>query len=222
VITDSSAKLKAQSGCTLSDAHQATCPSSSVKGLYVSTGDLDDSVSLQSLTSAMVLCGSGTDSLNTPNTSVSQSECELVSTPPVTTPAPSPPAAPPSPVLPPVTIGQPVATMTKDGSVPLTLNCSATAASRCTGTLLFELPKKASKSEVGASRRGAPNILGREKLSIAKGKKRKVKVAMTGKGRGMINRRKKLKVTAKLKIKQGGKTNTTTQSLTIKAPRRHR
>jgi hypothetical protein len=42
---------------------------------------------------------------------------------------------------------------------------------------------------------------------------------MTGKGRGMVKRRTRLKVTAKLVIKQGNKTTTTTQPLTIKAPR---
>jgi hypothetical protein len=62
-------------------------------------------------------------------------------------------------------------------------------------------------------------ILGRERLSVDKGKKRKVKVSMTGKGRSMVQRRKKLKVTAKLVVNQGGKTHVSTTSLTIKAPR---
>jgi hypothetical protein len=220
LISDPAATITAQYGCTLTDAHHATCSSAYVKGLYISTNDLDDSISLQSQTPAWVNCGTGTDSLNTPSTSVSPSGCELVNVPPAS--APPPPAAAPTPVLPPLSIGQPVATMTPKGSVPLTLTCSDSATDRCVGTLILELPKKATKSGVTTSRRGAPNILGKEKLSIAKGKKRKVKVAMTGKGRGMVKRRKKLRVTARLKIKQGGETTTTTQSLTINAPRHRR
>ena len=84
---------------------------------------------------------------------------------------------------------------------------------------MLELPQKV-KAQVGAARRGAPNILGREKLTVNNGKKRKVKISMTGKGRSMVKRSKKLKVTAKLKITQGGKTTASTQSLTIRAPRR--
>ena len=81
---------------------------------------------------------------------------------------------------------------------------------------------KLKAGQVGAARRGAPNILGHEKITVARGKKRRVTISMTGKGRSMVKRSKKLKVTAKLKIKQNGKRTTTTQPLTIRAPRRHR
>jgi hypothetical protein len=219
-VTDTAANLTASYGCTLKSANQATCLGSYVKSLYVNTGDGDDKLSLQSMTSSYVNCGTGTDTLNTPNTTAKVSYCELVNAPaaiPPATPAPTPPVAP----LPPLAIGQETARMTQGGDVPLTLNCAATAASRCTGTIVFELPKKAKSSGVTASRRGAPNILGKDRFSVAQGKRRKVKISMTSKGRGMVKRRKRLRVTAKLKVKQGGKTRTTTQSLTIKAPRRH-
>jgi hypothetical protein len=220
-LSDTGATLSAQYGCTLTDAHHATCGGQYVHWLYVSTADGDDTLSLQSMTSAYVDCGQGTDTLNTPNTTAKVSYCELVNAPAATTPpttTPTPPAVTP----PPLSIAQPVATMTAGGDVPLTLACSATAASRCTGTIVFSLPKKASKSDVGMSRRGAPNILGKDKFSVAQGKKRKVKISMTGKGRGMVKHRGRLRVTATLKVKQDGKTTTSTQSLTIKAPRRHR
>lgn len=218
-LSDSVATLSTQSGCTLVDAHHATCPGTYVKWLYVTTSDGDDTLSLQSMTWTFVDCGTGTDTLNTPNTAASVRNCELVNAPPAAPPAaPTPPAVTP----PPLSIGQPAATMTQGGDVPLTLSCSATATSRCTGTIVLELPTKASKSEVGAARRGAPNILGKDKFSVAQGKKRKVSISMTGKGRGMVKRRGKLRVTAKLKVKQGGKTTVLTQSLTIKAPRHHR
>jgi hypothetical protein len=219
-VTDAGATLSAQFGCTLSDTHHATCSGKYVRWLYVKTGDGDDTLSLQSMTSAFVDCGDGTDTLNTPNTLAKVSYCELVNAPAATTPPATTP--PPAAVTPPaLTIGQPVATMSTGGEVPLTLACSATAASRCTGTITFSLPKKASKSDVGMARRGAPNILGKDKFSVAQGKRRKVKISMTGKGRGMVKHRGKLRVTATLKIKQGGATTSSTQSLTIKAPRRH-
>jgi hypothetical protein len=216
-LSDPNATLSAQSGCTLSDAHHATCSGTDVRWLYVRTDDGDDSLSLQSMTAAYVDCGTGTDTVITPNTTANLSYCELLN--PQAAAPPAPPAPPVAPPVPPLAIGQGVATMTKGGDVPLTLSCSATAASRCTGTIVFEVTT-ASKSGVHAARRGAPNILGKERFSVARGKKRKVKVSMTGKGRGLVKRRKRLRVTAKLKIKQGGNVVTRTQSLTIKAPRR--
>lgn len=218
-LVDPGATMTAKYGCTLVDAHHASCTSNNVRWLYIKTNDGDDAVSLQAMTSASVDCGAGTDSLNTPNTTAKVSNCEVVNAPPPAPPATTPLPDPPTAIAPPLSIGGSVATMTRSGKVPLKLSCSAAAASPCVGTLVFELPKKARKSEAGVSRRGAPNILGRQKLSIAQGKKRKVNVSMTGKGRGKVNRRKRLRVTAKLKVKQGGKTITTTQSLTIKAPR---
>jgi hypothetical protein len=218
-LSDSVATLSTQSGCTLVDAHHATCPGTYVKWLYVTTSDGDDTLSLQSMTWTFVDCGTGTDTLNTPNTAANVRNCELVNAPPAAPPAaPTPPAVTP----PPLSIGQPAATMSQGGDVPLTLSCAATATSPCTGTIVFELPTKASKREVGAARRGAPNILGKDKFSVAQGKKRKVSISMTSKGRGMVKRRGKLRVTAKLKVKQSGKTTVLTQSLTIKAPRHHR
>jgi hypothetical protein len=220
-LSDTVATLTAQSGCTLTDAHHASCSAHSASWLYVNTGDGDDTLSLQSLTPAWVDCGTGTDRLNTPNTAAKPYNCELINAPVAETP-PAVPTTPPTTTPPPLSIGQPFATMTSGGEVPLTLSCSATATSRCTGTIAFSLPKKASKSEVAAARRGAPNILGKDKFSVAQGKKRKVKISMTGKGRSMVKRRGKLRVTATIKVKQGGKTTTSRQSLTIKAPRHHR
>jgi hypothetical protein len=214
-FSDSSATLTAQYGCTVTDAHTATCASKYVHSLYIKTSDMDDNVTLQLATIPTSMdCGTGNDSLTTPNPNTKPVDCEYINAPPAAPVAP-PTVTPPSP--PPLSIVQTVATMTRRGSVPLTLDCSATGAGRCTGTLTFELVAK--KGQVGTSRRGAPNILGRERLAVAKGKKRKVTVSMTSKGRGMVKRKKKLKVIAKLKIKQAGKTTTSTQSLTIKAPR---
>ena len=210
-LSDSVATLSAGYGCTLVDGHHATCPGKYVKWLYVNTGDGDDSLSLQSMTWGYVDCGTGTDTLITPNTTAKVSNCELVN-PPAPAPAPAPPAVTP----PPLAIGQSVATMTLGGDVPLRLSCSSTATSPCTGTIVFVLPKKAK------TRRGAPNILGKEKFSVAQGKRRKVKISMTGRGRGLVKRRGRLHVTATLTVKQGGKTTTSTQTLTIKAPRHHR
>jgi hypothetical protein len=220
LISDPSASLKAYFGCTVIDIHGATCPSKYVTSLYVKTGDLDDTVSLQPPIPAMLDCGEGTDVLRTPSTSVKQVNCEYVNPPYVNPPATptTPPAVIPV-VPPPLSIERHVTTMTARGDVPLVVSCSADAASPCTGTLVLELPQKV-KGQVGAARRGAPNILGREKLTVNNGKKRKVNISMTGRGRKMVKRRKKLHVTAKLVIKQGEKTTTTTQSLTIKAPRK--
>jgi hypothetical protein len=214
VISDPSAPLKAQYGCKVIDIHGATCPSKYVKWLYLKTGDLDDTVSVQPLIATMLDCGTGNDVLRTPSTNVKATNCEYVNPPA----APTPPPALTPVVPPPLSIERDVTTMTASGKVPLTVSCSADVASPCTGTLVLELPRKV-KAQVGAARRGAPNILGREKLTVNNGKKRKVKISMTGKGRKLVKRRKKLHVTAKLVIKQGDKTTTTTQSLTIKAPR---
>jgi hypothetical protein len=216
VISDPDVTLVSDKGCTLVNSHSVTCSGKVVSWLYVKTGDLDDTVSLQPLTTAMVDCGLGTDTLRTPSPNAKPAGCEYVNPPAATVPV-TPPAV--TPVPPPLSIVQPVATMTPGGSVPLTLDCSAAAEGPCTGTLVFILRPKASKSQVGASRRGAPNIVGREKITVDRGKKRKVKVSMTGKGRGMVKRRKRLKVTAKLQVKQAGQTTTSTQTLTIKAPR---
>jgi hypothetical protein len=218
-VSDTAANLTASFGCSLVDLHHASCAGTYVKWLYLKTSDGDDTLSLQSMTPGYVDCGTGTDTLSTPNTTAKVVNCESVNAPATAPPSVPTPPAPTPPLL---SIAQPVATMTTGGDVPLTLACSATAASPCTGTIVFKLPTKASKSDVGMSRRGAPNILGKDKFSIAQGKKRKVKVSMNGKGRGMVTRRTKLRVTATLKVKQGGKTTTSTQSLTIKAPRRHR
>ena len=216
VISDPNVTLVPDNGCTLVDSHSAICSGNVVNWLYVKTGDLDDTVSLPALTAATVDCGVGTDTLRTPSPKAKPTGCEYVNPPAATVPV-TPPAV--APVPPPLSIVQPVATMTPRGSVPLTLNCSAAAEGPCTGTLVFILRPKANKSQVGASRRGAPNIVGREKITVDRGKKRKVKVSMTGKGRGMVKRRKRLKVTAKLQVKQAGQTTNSTQTLTIKAPR---
>jgi hypothetical protein len=214
VFSDPNATITAQYGCTVTDAHHATCASKYVKSLYLKTSDGDDVVAIQSPLIATYLdCGTGTDSLNTADPNVKPVNCEYINAPPA---APvDPPAVTPTP--PPLTIAQPSATMTKRGSVPLTLSCSG--AGPCTGTITFELPATAAKGGVVTSRRGAPNILGRERLTVNRGKKRTVKISMTGKGRSMVKHAKKLKVTAKLKIRQGGKTTTSRQSLTIRAPR---
>jgi hypothetical protein len=215
---DPNATITAQFGCTVINSHLATCASNYVKSLYLRTIDGDDTGSILPPVIATYLdCGTGTDSVNTPNPNTNPINCESINAPPA---PPADPVDPPTvtPPPPPLTIAQPSATMTKNGSVPLTLSCSAAAASRCTGTITFELPATSAKGRVMTSRRGAPNILGRERLTVDKGKKRKVKISMTGKGRSMVKRAKKLKVTAKLKVRQGGKTTTSTQSLTIKAP----
>jgi hypothetical protein len=216
VISDPNVTLVPDKGCTLINGHDAICSGKVVNWLYVKTGDLDDTISLQPLAAAMIDCGLGNDTLLTPSPNAKPTGCESVNPPPATAPVTPPTVAP---VPPPLSIAQPVATMTPRGSVPLTLDCSATAEGPCTGTLLFILPPKAKKSQVGASRRGAPNIVGRQRITVERGKKRKVKVSMTGKGRGMVKRRKRLKVTANLQVKQAGKTTTTSQTLTIKAPR---
>jgi hypothetical protein len=212
VISDPAANVSPGYGCTAIDVHGVSCPSKYVSGLYLKTGDLNDTISLLSLTPATVDCGDGTDALNTPSANARPTNCENINVP--ATPPATPPVAPPA--LPPVSIGQSVATMTAGGQVPLTLSCSAAAP--CTGTLVLERVKTAKSSGATASRRGAPNILGKEKLSLAQGKKRRVTVSMSSAGRRMVKRHRKLRVTAKLTITQGGKTTTTTQSLTIKAP----
>jgi hypothetical protein len=220
-VSDSGATLSGQYGCTLVDAHYATCPGQYVKWLYVKTSDGDDTLSLQTTTWAWVDCGTGTDKLDTPNTTANVVNCELVNAPPPATtppPAPTPPAVTPAPLA----IGRSEATMTQHGDVPLTLSCASTATSPCSGTIVLVLPKRAKTSGVSMSRRGAPNILGKDKFSVAQGKRGKVHISMTGRGRGLVKRRGRLRVTAKLKVKQGGKTTTSTQTLTIKAPRRHR
>jgi hypothetical protein len=223
VFSDPGATLTAQYGCTVTDAHRATCASQYVNSLYVNTGDANDTISFQpALVPAGIDCGAGTDSLNTSDPNATPTNCEYINAPPPSAPGAPPAVTPPPPVTapPPLSILQPVATMTEKGSVPLTLSCSDSAEGRCTGSLVLALPTTLKQRQVGASRRGAPNILGREKITVARGKKRTVKVSMTGKGRSMVKRSKKLKVTAKLKITQGGKTTASTQSLTIRAPRR--
>jgi hypothetical protein len=216
VISDPNANITARFGCTVVDAHKVTCTSKRVRWLYVKTNDLNDTVSFQpAVIPASIDCGAGIDSLNTSDPNTKPANCEYINAPAAA------PVVPPTidPVPPPLSIAQPVATMTKRGSVPLTVSCSAAAATRCTGTLIFVLPAKPKAGQAGASRRGAPNILGREKLSVDRGKKRKVKVSMSSKGKSMVKRSKRLKVTAKLVIKQGGETHISTQSLTIRAPR---
>jgi hypothetical protein len=212
-FADAAAPLNVGYGCTLTDPNHASCLGKYVRWLYVNTGDGDDKVSLQSMGYAWVDCGTGNDTLITPNTAARVNNCELVN-------PPAPPPATPV-VTPPLSIGQTVATMSQSGVVPLTLSCSSSATSACTGTIVFVLPN-AKTSGVSMSRRGAPNILGKDKFSVAEGKRRKVHISMTAGGRSLVKRRGRLRVTAKLMIKQGGKTRTSTQTLTIRAPRRHR
>ena len=215
LISDPNATLTTDKSCKLINSHTVSCSSKYAKLIYVKTNDLDDVVQVQPLTTAMIDCGLGTDTLVTPSPNVKPTGCEQVNPPPpapVTPPTVTPPA-------PPLSIVQPVSTMTRRGSVPLTLSCSAEAGGACTGTLVFILLKNAKKSGVHTARRGAPNIIGREKIIVRRGKKRKVKVSMTGKGRRAVKRKKRLKVTAKLTVTQGGQTTTTTQRVTIKAPR---
>ena len=215
VFSDPNATVTAQYGCVATDAHHATCASKYVKSLYVNTGDGNDKVSFQPpAVSAAIDCGAGTDSLNTPDPNTKPANCEYINAPaqsPVTPPTIAPPG--------PLSIIQSVATMSKKGSVPLTVSCSADAGGSCTGTVVFEVPAKVKAGQVAAARRGAPNILGHEKIAVKRGKKRRVTMAMTAKGRSMVKRSKSLKVTAKLKIKQNGKRTTTSQPLTIRAPR---
>jgi hypothetical protein len=215
LVSDPKATLKTDKSCKPIDSHNVSCFSKYAKLIYVKTDDLDDSVSLQPLTSAMVDCGLGNDTLVTASPNVNPAGCEQINPPappvPVTPPTVTPPA-------PPLSIVQPVSTMTRRGNVPVTVSCSAEAGGACTGTLVFILPA-AQKSGVHAARRGAPNIVGRERIIVRRGKKRQVKVSMTGKGRRAVKRRKRVKVNAKLTVTQNGRTTTSTQQLTIKAPR---
>jgi hypothetical protein len=208
VLADSSAAITPQNGCTATDVHHAVCASKYVRYVYIKTGDANDTIAFQpTQIPATIDCGAGTDTLVTPDPNAKPVNCEYVN-PPVATP--EPPA--------PLSIVQPVATMTKRGKVPLTVSCSAAATTACIGTLTFELPAQPKKGRAGASRRGAPNILGHQKLTVQKGKRRRVRIAMTGRGRSMVKRRRKLRVIAQLTVTEGGKTHVSTQSLTIKAP----
>jgi hypothetical protein len=65
-----------------------------------------------------------------------------------------------------------------------------------------------------------PGVATGDLAGVQDGRKDLAAVSMTGKDRSMVKRSRKLKVTAKLKITQGGKTTASTQSLTIRAPRR--
>jgi hypothetical protein len=214
LFSDPNATVTAQYGCVATDAHHATCASKYVNSLYVNTGDGNDKITFQPATvSAFIDCGAGTDSLNTPDPNTKPANCEYINAPaqsPVNPPTLTPPG--------PLSILQPVTTMTPKGSVPLTVGCDAATGGSCTGTITLELPAKVN-DQVAAARRGAPNILGREKITVSRGKKRRVTMSMSARGRSMVKRNKKLKVTAKLKIKQHGKRTTTTQQLTIRAPR---
>jgi len=215
LFSDPNATVTAQYGCVATDAHHATCASKYVKYLYVNTGDGDDQISFQPATvPATIECGTGTDSLNTPDPNTKPANCEYIN-PPAQSPVAPPTITPPGPL----SILHPVTTMTRRGSVPLTLGCDAATGGRCTGTITLEVLPKLKAGQVGAARRGAPNILGHEKITVSRGKKRRVTMSMTAKGRSMVKRSKKLKVTAKLKIKQNGKRTTTSQTLTIRAPR---
>jgi len=220
VFSDPNATITAQYGCVATDAHHVTCASKYVKSLYVNTGDGNDKISFEPATaSAWIDCGAGTDSLNTPDPNTKPANCEYINAPaqspvsPVSPPIISPPG--------PLSIVQSVATMSQKGSVPLTISCSADASGSCTGTIILEVPANVKAGQVAAARRGAPNILGREKVAVRRGKKRRVTMSMTSKGRSMVKRNKNLKVTAKLKIKQNGKRTTTSQPLTIRTRRHH-
>ena len=221
-VSDPVANITAQyGGCTVSDAHHVTCPSTYVKWIYVSTSDLDDTVAIQTATPATVNCGTGTDSVTSVVTSsdyLAPSNCESVNAP-----AAAPPPAPPAPPVlsAPLLIGKTSATMSPAGKVSLPLSCDQAASGDCTGTLVIKLAHStAGKSDVTASRRGAPNILGRKEISLAKGKKKNVNVSMSSRGRGFVTRHRRVRTTVVIKLQQGGKVSTSSQALTIKAPRK--
>jgi hypothetical protein len=223
-ISDPGATINAQTGCSLTDSHHASCAVTGVKWIYVSSADLDDVITLQAPTPAWVDCGQGSDSVTSAtamNEYLWTANCELVNAPP---PVAAPPTSSPGaslPAAPPLVIQNPVATMTSAGSVPIPLSCASSAGADCTGTIIFELPPtRASGSSVTTSRRGAPNILGKKEISLARGKKKRVTVSMTSRGRGLVKRHRRLRVTARIELKQGGVVTTSTQTLTIRAPRR--
>ncbi len=208
-FADPTATISPQYGCTATDVHHAVCPSGYVRYVYIKTGDSNDTIDFQpTQIQASIDCGGGIDTLLTPDPNAKPVNCEYV----------NPPAAPAPEAPAPLSIVQPVTTMTKAGKVPLTLGCSTAATTPCVGTITFELPK-AKKSQVVASRRGGPNILGHQKITVQRGKRRRVKVAMTGKGRRLVKRHRKLAVIARLTVTEGGRTQDATQSLTINAPR---
>ena len=224
-ISDPGVNITAQSGCTLADSHHASCGSTGVKWIYVSAGDLNDIVALQAPTPAYVNCGTGTDSVTSAVTAgqyLWQMYCESVNAPPAASPPPAPAPPAPTPAAP-LAIEGTVTTMTTGGSVPVSLGCSASATENCTGTLVLELPAKAASGRSAlASRRGAPNILGKKEISLVKGRKRQVHVAMTSRARGLVKRKRRLQVRAVIKLKNGGTVSTSSQALTIRAPsKRH-
>jgi hypothetical protein len=224
-ISDPAANMTAQYGCTISDAHHASCSSTYVKHIYVSTGDLDDTIAVQASTPAYVNCGTGSDTVTSTVTTsdyLTPTGCESVNAPVASPPTPAP-VNPPSPLAAPLVIGTTVTTMSTTGIVSLPLLCDAGANAACTGTLVIQLAKtSAGKSDATASRRGAPNILGRKEISLAKGGKKKVNVSMSSRGRGFVKRHRRVHTTVVIKLKQGGAVTTNRQALTIKAPSRKR
>jgi hypothetical protein len=111
--------------------------------------------------------------------------------------------------------------MSQDGKVSLPLSCDQGASTDCTGTIVIKVAgASAGKSDVTASRRGAPNILGRKEISLAKGKKKNVSVSMSSRGRGFVTRHRRVRTTVVIQLKQGGTMSTSSQALTIKAPRK--
>ena len=133
-VSDPNANITAMYGCTLADPHKATCASKWVRSVYIKTNDLNDTISFQpAVIGASIDCGAGADLLNTPDPNTKPANCEYIN-PPAAAPV-GPPTV--DPVPPPLSIAQPAATMTKRGSVPLTVSCSAAAASS-SGPISFD------------------------------------------------------------------------------------
>jgi hypothetical protein len=226
-VSDPAANMTAQYGCTTSDAHHASCPSTSVKHLYLSTGDLGDTIAVQAATPAYVNCGTGSDTVTSTVTTsdyLTPTGCESVNAPVASPATPTPsPVSPPSPLAAPLVIDTTVTTMSTTGTVSLPLVCDESANAPCTGTLVIQLAKKsAGKSDATASRRGAPNILGRKEISLAKGGKKKVNVSMSSRGRSFVKRHRRVHTKVVIRLKRGGVVTTNSQALTIKAPSRKR
>jgi hypothetical protein len=97
--------------------------------------------------------------------------------------------------------------------VPVPVTCEAT--STCTATLrLFQAAS--GTTAVAASR----SLLGARKVKIPAGKTVKVKVRLSKKGRALLRRKRRLSVTAELKLTADGRTTTSRRTYTIKRRRK--
>ena len=176
-------------------------------------------------------CGSEADTVTADPGDDADADCEDVDT--GATPAPAPAPVPdPAPAATAtatanasaskVKISAKPITLGRDGSAPVSVACPKAQVGGCAGSVTIDIATPAQpKAEAKTSRRSRRRtVLGKKKFKVAAGKKKTIRVHLSRRGRRRVLKKRRIRCRVSVVNKaKDGKTVTTKQTISLKAPK---